>query len=417
MAKERVKLMRNVGSQETPTWEQWFAKTVADAVMMSDSDSETSTVANVLNNKVDKVDGKQLTTNDYTTEEKNKLAGLQNTIVDSTLSSSSTNPVQNRIVNTALAEKVPITRTINNKVLSGNITLSAVDVSAIPTTQKGAASGVAELDATGKVPAAQLPSYVDDVLEYDTKANFPATGETGKIYIAKDANKTYRWSGTAYAEISASIALGENASTAYRGDRGKIAYDHSQTAHAPVGAEVNVQSDWSATDTASDAYIKNKPSSLPANGGNAATVGGHTVGVDVPANAKFTDTTYSDMKGAAAATAGTHGLVPAPAAGKQGQFLRGDGTWATPANTTYNVATPSANGLMSSADKSKLDGVAANANNYVHPSTHAASMITQDSTHRFTTDTEKSTWNAKANVVFASSLPTSAAPGTICFLI
>lgn len=417
MAKERVKLMRNVGSQETPTWEPWFAKTVADAVMMSDSDSETSTVANVLNNKVDKVDGKQLSTNDYTTEEKNKLAGLQNTIVDSTLSSSSTNPVQNRIVNTALAEKVPITRTINNKVLSSNITLSAVDVSAIPTTQKGAASGVAELDATGKVPAAQLPSYVDDVLEYDTKANFPATGETGKIYIAKDANKTYRWSGTAYAEISASIALGETASTAYRGDRGKIAYDHSQTTHAPVGAEVNVQSDWSATDTASDAYIKNKPSSLPANGGNAATVGGHTVGVDVPANAKFTDTTYSDMKGAAAATAGTHGLVPAPAAGKQGQFLRGDGTWATPANTTYNVATPSANGLMSSADKSKLDGVAANANNYVHPSTHAASMITQDSTHRFTTDTEKSTWNAKANVVFASSLPTSAAPGTICFLI
>lgn len=417
MAKERVKLMRNTGSQETPVWEPWFAKTVADAVMMSDSDSETSTVANVLNNKVDKVDGKQLSTNDYTTEEKNKLAGLQNTIVDSTLSSSSTNPVQNRIVNTALAEKVPITRTINNKVLSSNITLSAVDVSAIPTTQKGAASGVAELDATGKVPAAQLPSYVDDVLEYDTKANFPATGETGKIYIAKDANKTYRWSGTAYAEISASIALGETASTAYRGDRGKIAYDHSQTTHAPVGAEVNVQSDWSATDTASDAYIKNKPSSLPANGGNAATVGGHTVGVDVPANAKFTDTTYSDMKGAAAATAGTHGLVPAPAAGKQGQFLRGDGTWATPANTTYNVATPSANGLMSSADKSKLDGVAANANNYVHPSTHAASMITQDGTHRFTTDAEKSTWNAKANVVFASSLPTSAAPGTICFLI
>lgn len=70
------------------------------------------------------------------------------------------------------------------------------------------------------------------------------------------------------------------------------------------GAEVNVQSDWSVTDTASDAFIKNKPTSMPANGGNAATVGGHTVAIDVPANAKFSDTTYSDMKGASADTAG-----------------------------------------------------------------------------------------------------------------
>ena len=93
---------------------------------------------------------------------------------------------------------------------------------------KGAAGGVAELDADGKVPAAQLPSYVDDVLEYNALAEFPETGETGKIYVAKDNNKTYRWSGTAYVEISASLALGETASTAYRGDRGKIAYDHSQ---------------------------------------------------------------------------------------------------------------------------------------------------------------------------------------------
>ena len=54
----------------------------------------------------------------------------------------------------------------------------------------------------GKVPAAQLPSYVDDVLEYDTMSAFPATGESGKIYVAKDTNLTYRWSGTQYVEIS-----------------------------------------------------------------------------------------------------------------------------------------------------------------------------------------------------------------------
>ena len=70
-----------------------------------------------------------------------------------------------------------------------------------------------------------------------------------------------------------------------------------------------------------------------------------------------TNTTYSDMTGATSSAAGKHGLVPAPAAGKQGQYLRGDGTWATPTNTTYSVATTSANGLMSSSDKSKLDGI------------------------------------------------------------
>lgn len=72
------------------------------------------------------------------------------------------------------------------------------------------------------------------------------------------------------------------------------------------------------------------PSSLPANGGDAATVGGHTVAENVPAGAKFTDTntTYSTMKGASASAAGAQGLVPAPGKGKQNSFLRGDGTWA-----------------------------------------------------------------------------------------
>lgn len=90
---------------------------------------------------------------------------------------------------------------------------------------KGQPSGLAELDSTGKVPAAQLPSYVDDVLEYSTKAQFPQTGETGKIYVAKDTNLTYRWTGTQYLEISQSLALGETPSTAYPGDKGKANRD------------------------------------------------------------------------------------------------------------------------------------------------------------------------------------------------
>ena len=74
------------------------------------------------------------------------------------------------------------------------------------------------------------------------------------------------------------------------------------------------------------------------------------------------------MTGATSSKAGTAGLAPAPAAGAQNKYLRGDGTWQTPTNTTYSEATTSKAGLMSAADKEKLDGVATGANKYVHPS-------------------------------------------------
>lgn len=97
----------------------------------------------------------------------------------------------------------------------------------LTTDLKGATNGLAELDSNGKVPSAQLPSYVDDVVEVANFAALPVTGESGKIYIALDTNLTYRWGGTTYVEISPSLALGETSASAYRGDRGKIAYDHS----------------------------------------------------------------------------------------------------------------------------------------------------------------------------------------------
>lgn len=101
----------------------------------------------------------------------------------------------------------------------------------LDTSLKGAANGVAELDANGKVLTSQLPSFVDDVIEAENFAALPNEGETGKIYVTLDDNKTYRWSGSAYVEISASLALGETDSTAYRGDRGKVAYDHATDAN------------------------------------------------------------------------------------------------------------------------------------------------------------------------------------------
>lgn len=127
------------------------------------------------------------------------------------------------------------------KIENGTITLGSNTITPILTSQKGAANGVAELDANGKVPSTQLPSYVDDVIEgyyYNSKFYEESTHTTeitpasGKIYVNLESgdnqNKTYRWSGSAYVVISETLALGETASTAYRGDRGKTAYDHSQ---------------------------------------------------------------------------------------------------------------------------------------------------------------------------------------------
>jgi hypothetical protein len=94
--------------------------------------------------------------------------------------------------------------------------------------EKGSANGYAELDENGFVPSAQLPSYVDDVLEYANYAALPAEGEAHKIYITLDDNKTYRWGGSVYVFMSDDVTLGETSATAYRGDRGKTAYDHSQ---------------------------------------------------------------------------------------------------------------------------------------------------------------------------------------------
>lgn len=87
----------------------------------------------------------------------------------------------------------------------------------------------------GKVPTNQLPASLDTITEYDTITSFPASGASGVIYVALDTNISYRWSGTQYTGISSSLALGETSTSAYRGDRGKTAYDHSQTSHLALG--------------------------------------------------------------------------------------------------------------------------------------------------------------------------------------
>lgn len=119
----------------------------------------------------------------------------------------------------------------------------AADNLLIPLAQKGQPNGVATLDGAGLIPSTQLPSYVDDVLEYANLAAFPVTGETGKIYIARDTNFQYRWSGSAYFQLSvspvSSVFNRTGAVIAVSGD-----YTASQVTNVPAGniVAVTVQS-------------------------------------------------------------------------------------------------------------------------------------------------------------------------------
>jgi hypothetical protein len=132
---------------------------------------------------------------------------------------------------------------------------------------KGSANGIAELDANGHVPSSQLPSYVDDVLEYANFATLPAEGEAAKIYITLDDNKTYRWGGTVYVFMSDDVTLGETNATAYRGDRGKTAYDHSQVIdgtnpHATTFANIASKPTTLAGIGITDAFTKAETTAL-----------------------------------------------------------------------------------------------------------------------------------------------------------
>ena len=122
--------------------------------------------------------------------------------------------------------------------------------------QKGEVSGLAELDENGLVLASQLPSYVDDVLEYDTLSVFPATGETGKIYLDKSTNLQYRWGGSSYVSCNSMLAIGETAQTAGRGDHAKTAYDHSQvTSGNPHGVTLDTLIEtFTAVSAVADTY-------------------------------------------------------------------------------------------------------------------------------------------------------------------
>jgi len=181
----------------------------------------------------------------------------------------------------------------------------------LSTSLKGAVNGLAELDSNGIVPLSQLPSYVDTIDEYANFAALPVTGTAEIIYLTLDDHKIYRWSGSEYVQISPSLALGETSETAYRGDRGKIAYDHSQSTGNPHGLTAgDIGALTSESDPVFTASAASGITSTQITEWNSAYSWG-----DHSTEGYLTSVDVTDIN----ATGTPSGTT----------YLRGDGTWAT----------------------------------------------------------------------------------------
>lgn len=187
---------------------------------------------------------------------------------------------------------------------------------------KGAPNGLASLNESGVIPSTQLPSYVDDVVEVAAFSNLPSKGESGKIYIVASTNIQYRWSGTAYVEISKSIALGETSSTAYPGDKGKATTD-----------VVNSLSDTLVNDVL------------------VAQSNQNSVSLTIKSITKTTANKDKQL------TDGTPILLGDSESARIARATEGLYSQANDKVITINPATTSTAGVMSSSDKSKLDSL------------------------------------------------------------
>ena len=291
--------------------------------------SDMNRIEQGIENSVEKIAGKGLSTNDYTTAEKNKLAGIA---AQATKNDTDAN-LRNRATHTGTQSADTIIDGTTNKVFTA--------------TEKTKLAGIAT-GATKNSTDATLLSRANHT--GTQSADTITDGTTNKVFTAAEKTKL------------AGIENGANK------------YTHPATHPASM--------------------ITGLPTSLPANGGNADTVGGFTVGVNVPANAKFTDTTYSEITTSEidAGTSSTRRTIT----GRRIKYIL-DKVQAWLDNKVDKV---SGKGLSSNdyttAEKNKLAGIAAGANNYTHPSSHSASMIVESTSRRFVSDTEKATWNAKA---------------------
>lgn len=347
-----------------------------------------------LNNKVTVVVGKQLSTEDYTTSEKNKLAaiaaGATANAADAQLRDRSTHTGQQAI------------STITNLQTTLDAKLNASLV--------GVAGGLVPLDNNALIPSIYLPSFVDDVLEFANLAAFPAIGESGKIYVALDTNKTYRWGGSSYTFITSgavdSVAGKTGVVTLVKGDVGLGNVDNTSDANKPVStaqaaaialkenaiAAGSVGQYWAYDKTwktlnaaaigLSAADISTALGYTPYNAANPAgyitanqtiTITGDasgsgttaitlTIGNNKVTNAMLAQVATKTFKGRTSSSTGNvedltpaqatamldtftpslKGLVPAPTGSGSTKFLREDGSWQVPAGGGGSAFDPKA---------------------------------------------------------------------------
>ena len=230
----------------------------------------------------------------------------------------------------------------------------------IPASEKGTPNGVATLDGTGKIPSAQLPSYVDDVVEYANMASFPATGSAGILYIDLATNKQYRWGGSAYQVITSGavdsvngqtgiVTIG-NATTSVAGLMSGT--DKTKLDGVAAGAQVNVATNLG------QGTLTNTTIPLTSSTGTGTTLPSATT--SLAGLMSGTDKTKLDGIAAGAQVNVATNISEGTRTSTSVPINSSTGTGAT-----LSVASTTLAGTMSAADKSKLDGIATGANAYV----------------------------------------------------
>lgn len=310
-------------------------------------------------------------------------AGSNHVAVDAELSTTSTNPVQNKVIKSALDGKSNTGHThddryyteseINTKLnakANSSHTHTKAQITDFPTSMPASdvyawakaaskpsytisevSGNLAASRISGTISAANLPSYVDDVLEYASLSKFPTTGESGKIYTALDTNKIYRWSGSAYVVISETVALGTTHSSAGYGDESRAAYNHSTKTsgnpHHVTKTDVGLGNVDNTADSAKSvkyatsagsagsvawSNVSGRPSSMPAS--------------DVYSWAKQpSKPSYTASEVGAAPASHSHSYLPLSGGTMSGRILRGaGGSWISARNNAIAFGTTANSG-------------------------------------------------------------------------